>query len=231
MSLFKLLGNVKVSFKPVIVIMTFGLVLAIIAITANRSLQSLLLQVSRQHVEQKAQRAQRRFAKAEQIMLANTRTLANMPDLIEAIVNGDEHGLKTVVLPGAAEFNFDDIDIVDTTGANLLDLDKITGPQEATLLSLAQGSESSGLTVEQVAGELKFWLTAAVPLRDRSDEIIGGLISSREINEAFLEEIDLPCKHIKLVFIYEGQMESIIKEEGDRPFSAAVQAEVFCDIS
>jgi len=212
MGLFKLFRNLNLGVKlNAVVVLTLGVLLAIIMVVTGTSIMNLIIQTGQQRVEQEAGLVQSQFAEAVQALLADTESLADTPALAEALVNGDVATINRIVTIGAVTtFHMDDVGVVDATGARVVDIDKVAAVEEDALLALGLlAIENTGVVVveEDVGGELEFRLAAAVPLFDASGEIAGALVASRAVDDEFLAKINLArTESVHLGLIYGGQI-------------------------
>lgn len=227
MNLFNFFKNLRLGVKlNAVVILSLGLLLTVIVVVASRSTQSLALQSGQQGVKQETKVVQERFDEAERALLADAKLLVNTPGLVEAVTGEDTEGARTAILIGSAPLNVDDVDIVDADGMLLAgtgDSEQRTTEQERALLRLALiGSEATGAIIEE-EGKLEFRIAAVVPLRDRSGQLVGGLLVSRRVDDEFMKEINLSrTDKVYLAFIHAGQILALDFPELEEPedFSA-----------
>jgi methyl-accepting chemotaxis protein len=194
----------------VVVVLAFSLLLAAVMIIMSQSMQRLTLKIGQQRVGQEAEVIRRRFDEAERMLLADTKALVNAPGLTEAVAHRDTDNVWKAFSIWRASLNLDDIGVVDADGGRLAAVIKGAetndAEQEDALLSLALlGIEATGAVVEEES-ELRFKLAAAVPLRDVSGQIVGGLIASREVDDEFLTEINLSRENPHLALVVAGKV-------------------------
>jgi GAF domain-containing protein len=207
------LRNMGLSVKlNLVVVFTLAMMLVVL-IAVTRSLENFTTQTGRQQAEQEVEVVRRRFAEAEQELLANTQTLATTPGLAEAVTNRDAEEARTILLISAAwfGFNLDDIDVVDAHGEHILVIEEdetLDTAQEDALLTLALiGSAATSLIVEEEEPAVKLRLAAVAPLRDTSSgELVGGLLTSHEVDGKFLTEINLGRENVQIVPIVQGRI-------------------------
>ena len=199
--------NLGLTFKlNLVVILTLGVMLAVL-IAVTQSLDDFTLQTSQQRVEREVEVIRHRFAEVEQEMLVNTRALATTSGLAEAVAEKDEDAIRTTLLVGASRFNFDEvIDVIDVDG-NLVFADLVENSpgnnQLDRLRALALiGSDTIALVVEENGAEPILRLAAVAPIRDTvSGQIVGGLLTSRNIDGEFMAEINLDRDDVHIVSI------------------------------
>jgi GAF domain-containing protein/HAMP domain-containing protein len=210
MGLFKYFKDLSLSVKlDVMVVLTLAILLATILIVTDRSVNNLTVQMGQQRVAQEARMMQSRFEEAEQGVLADTKLLASRPGLDEVVANRDATKIRTGLMVGAAPLAFDRIDVFDPDGARILGVlgeDEILyTAQENDLISFALlGIEITGVIVDEGGSELH--LAAAVPLRDVSGAIVGGLLTSRQVDDEFLREINFSREDVHLALIVDRQL-------------------------
>jgi PAS domain S-box-containing protein len=204
---FNPIRNLQISDKLYIgVIITALVVLAVMALVMSSSAGNLLATSGSQRLEQEADIVQKRFVEAQQALLDDVKLLAGRPGLAQAVAGEDMDSVRTA-LAGGATFEFADISLVDTAGVHLLDLDEMSSAQEEALLALAlQGVETTDAIVREAQGQAQFYLVASAPLRDASGQVVGGLLASQQVDQAFLDKVNLYRSSVDLVFIYEGQI-------------------------
>jgi PAS domain S-box-containing protein len=204
--------NLKISVKLHFGAMfTFSILLLVIVFITSWNVQNLITRIGRRQVEQDAEMIQRRFAEVEQSLLINVKFLVDRPSLVEAITSGNADEVKAATLTGGASF---DIIVVDHNGDPLGGVDEVASAQKNDLLSSAlRGIESTGVVLEWEQDQVKLCLAAAVPLYDTSGRVVGGVIAGREVDDAFLQEINLSRRNIDLALVYEGQVLSLVQQE------------------
>jgi diguanylate cyclase (GGDEF)-like protein len=218
-------GNLSIGLK---VNLTMGAVLAIllaaVLVLLITSVTDLTAQTGRERVDQEADVIQSRLDEAQEELMAASKLLATAPSMSEAIDKTSEGNLGAAVAVDAAPFGFDDVVVVDAAGARIAELVESDDPSnsaaEDDLLKLAL----LGIETERVIardGELR--LAAVVPLRSQSGAIAGGLLTSRDINDAFLDEINFARRDIHLALIRDDQIlaHTAWPEEG-APLATAV---------
>jgi len=204
--------NLGLTFKlNLVVILTLGIMLVIL-IAVTQTLDDFTLQTSQQRIEREVEVIRHRFAEVEQEMLVNTRALATTSGLAEAVARKDEDAIRTTLLVGASHFNFDEVmDVVDVDG-NLVFADLVENSpgnnQLDRLRALALvGSDTIALVAEENGAEPILRLAAVAPIRDTvSGQIVGGLLTSRNIDGEFMAEINLDRDDVHIVSIAQGRI-------------------------
>jgi hypothetical protein len=213
MGLFRFFRNLNLGVKlSVVVVLALGVLLTAIIIVVDGSVGNLIAQTGRHRVEQEAELVRSRFAEAEKALSADTKLLANTPGLIEALANRDATVARTALAVGAAPIGLQEAVVVDTTGARFVKSVEVSeqhdAEQENTSTSLSLlGIETGNVTIEEnEQGELEFRLAAALPLRNEAGEIVGGLITRRRVDDAFLEEINYSRQDVHILLIVDEQI-------------------------
>jgi methyl-accepting chemotaxis protein len=213
MDLFRFFRNLNLGVKlSVVVVLALGVLLTAIIVVVDGSVGNLIAQTGRHRVEQEAELVRSRFAEAEKALSADTKLLANTPGLIEALANRDATVARTALAVGAAPIGLQEAVVVDTTGARFVKSVEVSeqhdAEQENTSTSLSLlGIETGNVTIEEnEQGELEFRLAAALPLRNEAGEIVGGLITRRRVDDAFLEEINYSRQDVHILLIVDEQI-------------------------
>jgi len=221
MNLVSFLKNLRLGIKlNIVALLGLTLLLTVVVRTAGGITRTLILQSGQRGVEQEAQVVQERFSEAEQALLADAKLLANTSGLIEAIMSGDVDGARTAILVGGAPLTIDDAIVVDAGGAFFVGTGarRAITRQENALLRLALiGSQTTGaITAEE--GQMEFGLAVVVPLYDRSARLVGGLLTTRLVDGAFLKEINFSrTDNIYLALIQDGQILAADFPELEKP--------------
>jgi signal transduction histidine kinase len=186
----------KINIVVVLILMT---TLITTSMVAQSSVRNLTVKSGQQRAAQEAEVIQSRLEEASSRALDAAKILAGNPEMIEAITRRDTARLRAIILANAVPLGMDDIDVVDTTGARLTDLDQKSSEQEDELLLLTLlGIEASGILVEEQE-EPALSLAAAIPLCDTSGTIVGGLIASQQVDDEFLRSINFSRQDVHLV--------------------------------
>lgn len=210
MRLLKSSRNLGLSFKMMLA--TFLLLLALLAVVnvvSTNSLRRLTVLAGQNRVAQETEVIQSRFTQAERDILASTKLLASRPGLVEAVVNQDATTARMVSLVGAAPLGLDAIAVTGPDGVYMATVAEeertLSAAQQAPLISLALlGVEATGAIVNE--DETALWLGAAVPLRDTSGAIVGVLMTTRQVDDAMLAELDFYRPDIHLALIASGHI-------------------------
>jgi methyl-accepting chemotaxis protein len=212
MGLFKSLRNLSLGVKlNVVVIVTFGILLAAILVVTSRSVSNLTSQTGQRRVEQEAEAIRRRFDEAGQEILTNAKLLVAAPGLAEAVANKDATSVRRIVAVGATPLDFDDTDVVDADGARIAVVVEGNGSfdteQEDALLSLSLlGAEATGTIVEEGKEGPELRLATAIPLHSASGAVVGAVMVSRKVDDEFLTKINLSRQDVHLALIHDGQV-------------------------
>lgn len=218
---FKLFQNLNLGLKlNAIIALAFTMLLATIVMITNQSMNNFATQTGQQRLKQEAEVIQKRFEEAERSVLADAKSLISTFGLAQAVANQETNQLRTFASIGTAQFNFDDLDVVDGTGEQILTVTEVGKPfelaEDNAFLSLALlGIESTGIIIEEEALKLELYLNATLPLHDKSGTIVGGLFASREVDDAFLKQINLSRQDIHLVLITGQDVLAIDQTEDD----------------
>ncbi|MBN2003648.1 MAG: hypothetical protein JXA21_09855, partial [Anaerolineae bacterium] len=191
------------------IVLVFIFLLVILSVVAIGVIDNLIAQMGQQRATQEASLIQSRFSEAEQALSTNARLLANTPGLIEALANEDITRFRVLLATGAAPLNFDDLELVSTEGVHLIGGGYAASAQEDELITLALlGIEARGSVIaEKETGEQEFRMVVASPLRDVTSEILGVLVASRTVDDAFLKDINFArTEDINLGLIYATQV-------------------------
>lgn len=177
----------------------------------NNNIKTFTLQTGRQRLVEEVTISQNRVAEAEERLLLATKLLSTTPRLAEAIHAEEALAVRLSLLTTANTLGLDAIEIINQEGERVESLtgSGITTDSKATsqlrFLSL-RGDEAVTLIYDQVGDESHPLLAAAIPLKDASGEIVGAIMSAREIDEAFLTSINLASNVVNLGLINNGQL-------------------------
>jgi len=204
--------NLGLTFKLNLVVILTLSVMLVVLIAVTQTLDDFTLETSQQRVEQEVEVIRRRFAEVEQEMLVDTRILATTPNLAEAVMEKDEDTIRTTLLVGASRFNFDDImDVVDADG-NPIFVELAENASENSQLDRLRtlaliGSDAIALVVGEDGPEPQLRLAAVAPIRDTvSGQIVGGLLTTRNVDSEFMAAVNLEREDVHIVSIAQGRI-------------------------
>lgn len=190
-------------------LLVFAPLLMIAIILTIKGINDLIVTMGQQRAAEEAALVQSRFSEADQALFMGARFLASTPGLIEALADEDITRVRVLLAVGAAPLAFDDIELVNAEGVHIIATGHAANPQEDELIALALlGIEvRGGLVVETEAGQPEFRLVAGIPLRDVTSEILGVLIVSRTVDDAFMTELNFArTENVHLHLIHAGQI-------------------------
>ncbi|MBE2222240.1 MAG: GAF domain-containing protein [Anaerolineae bacterium] len=193
------------------------LLLVILVVITTIMLFSMTARIGQQRVFQEAYLLQQHFTENEQQVMVNTKRVALINDLITAVALGDVKNIKTASLIGIGTVNLDNISIVDANGERLL-TNNITGGEinsddEDDLFKLGLlGIEKTGVLIDNESGE--FLLSAVVPIRESSGQIIGALLANRRVDEAFLNSLNFDRQDINIGLVHDNQLFATTYSQG-----------------
>ncbi|MCG8353290.1 MAG: response regulator [Chloroflexales bacterium] len=210
----------------IVVVSVFSILLVIVLFLLNMRTEALIDQISQRQIYQEAALAQSQMLQTEQVLLKDTELLAAAPGLVEILNKRDVAGAKGFLLSGEVPQYFTDIDLFDTEGERLVDLDEETTTEtlniqeEASMQQALGGLPVSGIILSEEGedeaasaeteptADLFLAITAAVPVYNpEMTDIIGVLTTRRVIDQTFLEAFTLNRKKdVALFLIYDGQI-------------------------
>lgn len=202
----KFFRNLNLGIKlNIVIVLAFGMLLLAIVLVTNRGAQALTAQSGEQRVRQEIEVIQRRIEEAEKAVLRNAKILGSAPDLIDAVAKKDIRIILSTILVHGAPLGLEDIDLVDQEGKRL-EQEAVGGnlhaETEEKLISRAlSGIDATGIIIEEAHDEQELLLAAAIPLRDRSGQIIGALLAGQEIDNGFLKKLNFARTNVHLVLM------------------------------
>ncbi len=204
------LRNVSLGIKlNVLQMLTLGILLLSVVAVLIANASSMTVQITGRRIAQEADVIRTRFQEAERDILRGLELMANAPGLVQSVTQGDEGKIQGTVLVAAAPLRFDDMGVVDPDLRQLLprsaqDIVASENDEEKLLRLARVGAEVTGLiTTEKQSGLL---IAAAAPLKDTAGVIVGELVVSRKLDEAFLTAINFARQDIHLAIVYQGQI-------------------------
>jgi len=133
----------------------FAVLLIIIVILLNISVQNLTTQTGRQRAIQEVEVITKRFLETEQALLADLNNIAYTPGLASAVEAGDTTNIDTIVTSEAESFNFEHLDIVDLTGKRVYESHShiVTIAKDNFLKIALQNEQAIGVILEEIQSD------------------------------------------------------------------------------
>ncbi len=206
--MFKFLRNLNLALKlNAALIIILGLILFIILFVVTNRTNDLANQTGQQRVQEEAQVIRQRFTEAEAKILATANILASLPELVAAVDSGDADLVKRIALLQRSTLDLDDIDIVDAEGESLTTVTEASvefdEEEDAKLMTFGLlGIDSTGLNVED--GDVL--LAATTPIRNQAGQIVGAVLTSRLLDDAFLADINMQRNDVHIALAYEEEI-------------------------
>ncbi len=181
--------------------------LGVLLVVLITGLGDLTERTGRERAEQELEVIRSRFDEAKRDQLATTKLLAGAPGLSDAVGAQDLAKVAVTVAVEAAPLGFDDVHVVDQTGELIISraesepLSVTTGEDDLLRLALL-GIETEGV----IANSDNLVLAMVVPIRASSGSIVGGLVTGRDIDDGFLNEINFSRQDINLELIHNGRI-------------------------
>jgi GAF domain-containing protein/HAMP domain-containing protein len=231
MSLLKFFRNLNLGVKlNLVVTLTLAFLLGANVIITTRIIDQTT-QTGQQRAEQETVIVQSRLAEAEQEVLTAAKLLVNAPGLVEAVANRDASATRTAALVAAAPLDLDDVIFVDAEGDSITSTRKGAVPllsteEEALFRFALLGIETTDVVREEEEAGLELHLAAAVPLRDASGAIVGGLVASRAVDDEFLGEINFSRRDTHLALVVDGE---ILAQDSPTPKRLAASSPLLLD--
>ncbi len=190
-----------------VVFVVLGLLLIAIIVFLNQSTTTLMVQTGKAQGRRSGELVHFHLAQTQQELESLARVLANSQDIVESVINGDAERAENAILIGASSFDFDDVDIVTDEGVRVVDLlpvDDTTG-EDKLLDAGSRGLPIRGVIVDSAEEQMR--LAVALPLRTAtSSTIVGTLLVSRIIDEAFLDNIIFSSADVHIALIYDDEV-------------------------
>jgi signal transduction histidine kinase/CheY-like chemotaxis protein len=198
-----------VKMNLVVVSVLGALLIALVAVLTS-NVQALTRETGRARAAQEIEVIEGQLAHLQEDLEINARLLATQPGLAQAVAARNIPQIRQALLTAAAPLEIDDIDIADSAGRLItiiegLDLFEEEVEQERALLAAGlRGERTMGVLASKNAQEL--WLAAAEPLKDANGQVVGAVLVSRTLGEAFLKELNFARQGITLALIHDGQL-------------------------
>jgi len=213
--------NVSLNIKLVVSLSICGLIVMIAAIAlVGSSFNQLALASGQQDLQTEIDFMEARINEVATNLLFAANRLSNDPSLIQAVIDGNEHQLETIILTTIGLTNATDVDIVDAEGESLLGEEEDEGVSEveSDIISLALlGSEFTRIVYdEDEAEESPLRLTVAVPIILGTGEQVGALLVGQEMNDDFLNFVNYERDSDHLLLSYEGETLALTQPEDGR---------------
>ena len=153
-----------------IVIAAFVMLLLGVVTLLSRSAGDLTRDTGTKRAAEEAFVMQTRLTETEQRLISDVQLLATVPNLIDAVQNGDERArARAAINRSTINLDLDDLDIVDVNGNALADTAIDSMPvqgDKSRLLSLALlGISTTDLVITEADGGLEIALVAVAPVR------------------------------------------------------------------
>lgn len=188
-----------------------GITLLIILLSSlfvlHLSIRNFSIQSGYQRTTQEAEVFQTRLAEAEEALLTAGRFLANKELLNAAVINQDTQTIRSILLTNTVLFNgIDEVVVVNAEGdllTNYLTTDAHESwlEQTSAILSLARlGTVNTKLVVVD-GQEQSLVMGTGLPLRDTSGTLLGAILISRVLDDAFLDWINFSRQDISMLLL------------------------------
>ena len=200
----KRFNNLSLSIKiNIILILMLVFMLVTTLLILNNNIRAFTLQTGQQRLEQEINISQSRFAEAERDLLLATRLLATTPRLAASFEAEDALAARLSLLTNANTLGLDKIEVVDLQGNRVTALTSkgiVEDPATVqTLIALGvQGNEAAAIINDQTEAGAKALMAAVVPLENSTGETVGAILSERDIDDAFLTNINLAQDEVNL---------------------------------
>ena len=205
----RLFRNLRLGIKlNTLLVFTLGILLMAIFVVTNNSVTSLITRVGQQRAEQEVAVIQSRFEEAARELQTDAKLLATTPGLDAALASEDPDTAWPIVTVAASVIEFDYVELVSADGTPLGGgSSRLSEAEKDALVSLALlGIETTSTVIENRGEGPALYLAAVLPLRDRMGNIIGGLLTSREVDDDFLANINFFRDDVQTFLVREGQL-------------------------
>lgn len=210
----KMINNRSLNLKlSLIISLSIVVLLGLVVATLNHSIESLTRQTAQRRLAEETQLIRAQLQRNQEELEIVAGFLADAPGLVEAVATMNAARLRSAVLTSTRNLDLDDVDVVDVNGNRLLTISGggvsyDEGEEDALIALSLLGISTTKLIVEADDDIVELALATVAPLKDTSGAVVGGLLVSQEINEAFLAGLNFAREGIHLGVIRDHQIVS-----------------------
>ncbi|MBL8133191.1 MAG: HAMP domain-containing protein [Anaerolineae bacterium] len=202
--------DLSISLKiQLILFLALALPAAIFLFLATGYSNALLTESGRSRIDEETFLVQQRITHIEEDLSAAANLFKNTPGLLDAIVSNDRDGLRTLALAASASLEVDDFDVFDAQGNRLVDTFEAgeeEDPEDAIIAQTLLGVQQVTLYEALQEGGLALRSVATRVIRNAQGETIGGFTLTRNIDDAFLTQLNYERDGVELGLILDGQL-------------------------
>ena len=212
--MFKFLRNLNLAIKlnAILMLLLGVMLLTILLVLTNRTAE-LTGSTGQQRVLEEAEVIRQRFAEAEADVLATARLLASSPELVAALDRDNQAIVQRIAILQTTPLGLDGIDIVDADGEYVTAVvsEEFDEGAEAEMFTFSLlGIDVTNIIVE--GSDLL--LVGTTPVRNAAGQIVGAVLASRLVDDAFMAEINFNRTNIHVGLAYKGQI--VAKHDGNQ---------------
>lgn len=211
-------------------IIIFLVVAVLVGGALTRNVNQFAGNVSESRFDEETGVIQQQMVQAQELAIADTAAVANLPQITEAIENEDFSRLSTLIGDVAPTYRFDHIDVINAEGKRIFDTemtaseveDEHDSDMEMTdhedesehdflgdnefIQSGLNGDNATSLVVDHssLEGAPEVLLATVSPVRNDAGDIVGAIFTGRVIDEDFLAGVNFDRSDVHIGFIFDG---------------------------
>ena len=205
----RLFTNISLGVKlNILVLSVMGILLLGIVILLNHNTQNLTEEVGGERIAEETNIIERRLAEIEDELRVNANFLVTSVSFFQAVGSRDVARTSEIINRANFSLGLDDVTVVDGDGQRLVDTreDEETTEEDELLSVAIAGTETTTLLIEKNDGRVEISIAVAAPVKSSTGNILGAIQLSRQINDAFLEELIFERERVHLGLIYDNQI-------------------------
>lgn len=220
------LNRLSLRFKTnAIILVVLVMFLSIVLFVLNNNLQSLMLEIGQERVKEEVLSVTQQVQRAKDALSRDTSLLA-----MNLVVSEQYNHITVRSLVDMETFHFDSVDYF-TKGGKRRDIAGITTDGEPLchekqhlVEGALSGEERSSIVIDE--DERCLALFIAQPLRDpETQHVAGVLMTSRYLDDRFLQNLTFGSGHVGLSLIYDGQIVAQTKHEHEHQLAGLEHSE------
>lgn len=210
MPLVRSILNQSLNFKlNTLLALMLGVLLLVMLAVLSTNFDDLLSQVGRENITRDTEFVQSRLQEFTSEIVTAARLIANSPGLANGLTSGSIEIARASLLVEAASLQLDEVIVFDMDMNQVLNRasERSYNPDQVeALVSLGEfGMEASGIVATDDQPRIGI-LAATAPIVNSSGQVVGSVMVGRQIDNEFLQTMNLGREDTHLEFIYDGQI-------------------------
>lgn len=206
----RLFGNLNLGVKlNFLLVLVLSILLVGVVILLNRNTENLTKEVGGERIAEEANIMESRLVEVEEDLMADINFLVPSISFYQAVGSRNETQTSEIITTANTSMKMDDITVVDGDGKRLVDTqaDEITTEEDKLLAVALSGIATTALLIEGNSNNVEISIAAAAPVvNPRTGNILGAILLSRHVNDAFLEQLTFGRERVHLGLIYENRL-------------------------